>query len=368
MPSQDFTTPGTDTFAVPAGVTSITVKCWGGGEGGSYGTEDAFGGQGGYGGGFAQAVIAVTPEAEYDVIVGAGGDPLGTLQGGDSYFDDGSEVLAAGGNAFGGTSQVGDVTNAGGSGGASTDSDPWDGGGGGGGGGDEGTGGNAVGASAGFGGDFGGGDGGNGGSAGAGSAGSAPGGGGGGGSGSGGSWAGEVGGDGRVLIEWTLSPRAGEIERPRTIYSQPQPESSPVIVRANTAQISSGTGAKTLLQIVAASNHRIVVRSVSVSFEGINRSAAPVQVVVMRQADAGTMSSLTLVKDCDSDDETVQTTAQHTATAEPSSGDVLERVLVHPRGGRGDLGPFFCKGGGRLGVVVTAGESVDCIASAVIEE
>lgn len=161
---------------------------------------------------------------------------------------------------------------------------------------------------------------------------------------------------------------AGELERPRAIYSQPKASPLPVIVRANTAQISSGTSAKTILQIVAAANQRILIRSIGVSFEGINRDAAPVQVVVVRQSDAGAMSSLTLVKDTDSDDETIQTTAQHTATAEPSSGDVLQRVLVHPRGGRVDLGPFRCKGDGRLGVVVTAGESVDCVVSAVIEE
>jgi len=87
----------------------------------------------------------------------------------------------------------------------------------------------------------------------------------------------------------------------------------------------------------------------------------------MRQSTAGTMSALTPSKYNDSDDETLQTTAQHTASAEPTSGDILETQLIHPQG-RGVFGPFTVKGGGRLGVVVTASVSVDCVVSAQIEE
>lgn len=138
--------------------------------------------------------------------------------------------------------------------------------------------------------------------------------------------------------------------------------------RANTAQVATGTSAKTILQLVAASNHRIVVPRITVSFEGVTSTDAPIQVVVMRQSTAGTMSSLTLTKDNDSDDETLQTTAQHTATVEPTSGDILETQLIHPQGGRGVFGPFVVKGGGRLGVVVTASVSIDCVVSAQFEE
>lgn len=138
-------------------------------------------------------------------------------------------------------------------------------------------------------------------------------------------------------------------------------------VRANTAQVATGTSLKTILQIVAASNHRVVVPIITVSFEGVTATDAPIDVQIMRQSTAGTMTSLTLTKDNDSDDETIQTTAQHTATVEPTAGDVLARKLVHPQG-RADFGPFVVKGGGKLGVVVTAAVSVDCIVSAMIEE
>jgi hypothetical protein len=142
---------------------------------------------------------------------------------------------------------------------------------------------------------------------------------------------------------------------------------SGVIVRANTAQVSTGTSLKTILQIVAASNHRIRVPQISVSFEGVTATDAPIQVDIYRQTDAGTMTSLTPKKDNEGDNETIQTTAQHTATVEPTKTDLLQTKFVHPQT-RADFGPFVVIGGGRLGVLVTSTVSVDCIVSAVIEE
>lgn len=143
---------------------------------------------------------------------------------------------------------------------------------------------------------------------------------------------------------------------------------SGVKFRANTGQVATGTAAKTIMQLVAASNHRIIVSKIVVSFEGVTATDAPIQVRVLRQTTAGTMSALTPVKDSDSDDETLQTTAQHTATAEPTAGDVLESQLVHPQSSRVFVGPYIVKGGGRLGVEVTSGVNIDCIVSAYGEE
>lgn len=143
--------------------------------------------------------------------------------------------------------------------------------------------------------------------------------------------------------------------------------------RGNTPQIATGTALKTILQIVAAANHRVIIPAFSVSFEGITPTDAPIQVDVQRQSSAGTGpgGALTLVKDNDSDDETLQTTAQYgpsgTWTVEPTAGDVLARKLVHPQG-RADFGPFVIKGGGRLAVVVTAPVSIDCTVSTAGEE
>lgn len=146
-------------------------------------------------------------------------------------------------------------------------------------------------------------------------------------------------------------------------------------VRANTVQITTGTALKTILQIIAAANHRIVIPRFSISFEGLSTTDAPIQVDIMRQSTGGTTpgGALTLAKDNDSDDETIQTTAQYGPTggawgAEPTAGDVLARKLVHPQGRADFMGPFVVKGGGRIAVVVTATVAVDCVASADIEE
>jgi hypothetical protein len=66
------------------------------------------------------------------------------------------------------------------------------------------------------------------------------------------------------------------------------------------------------------------------------------------------MSSLTPVKDNSSDSETIQTTAQHTSTGEPTPGTILDSKFVHPQTGYCWQAPFgkekIVPGGGRLGL------------------
>src|SRR5262249_36787477 len=103
--------------------------------------------------------------------------------------------------------------------------------------------------------------------------------------------------------------------------------------KATKSGVSTGTSAKTLMQIVAAANHGVPIDEVSISFQGTSNSASPIRVRVLRQTTTGTMSALTPVKDPDDTDETLQTTAQHTATAEPTASDVLIEEYVHPQAG-----------------------------------
>lgn len=143
--------------------------------------------------------------------------------------------------------------------------------------------------------------------------------------------------------------------------------------RGVTGQIATTTSTKTLLQIVAAANHRVLVDEVHIAFEGTTSTDAPIQVRILKQTTAGTASALTLVKKNAGDDETLQTTAQHTATAEPTAGDVYFSTFVHPQGGRFSLvlpreKAFVIVGGQRLGVEVTAGASVDAIVTVEGEE
>jgi len=119
---QTFNTVGAQSWTCPAGVTSVTVQCWGGGGGGGGGGTvfDAVGGGGG-GGAYASSVLAVTPGNTYSIIVGAGGaggasTGGGGGVGGTSTFNS-TNVMAVGGNGGGGASTA--VAGTAGFGGAS---------------------------------------------------------------------------------------------------------------------------------------------------------------------------------------------------------------------------------------------------------
>jgi hypothetical protein len=154
----EFTTAGSGTWTVPAGISQISVVCIGGGGGGSAsaGTSNASGGGGG-GGGLGYALLSVTAGEDLSYVVGAGGagGASGTASGtngGDSTLSRGATVLVSGlggtggqslgdgVTTFAGGSYTGDGGGNGGSGGASNTNQG--GGGGGGAGGYTGNGGN----------------------------------------------------------------------------------------------------------------------------------------------------------------------------------------------------------------------------------
>lgn len=136
-----------------------------------------------------------------------------------------------------------------------------------------------------------------------------------------------------------------------------------VRLKGSQSGVQTTTTARTLLQIVAATNHGVLVDEISISFQGTSNTASPIRVRVLRQTTAGTMTSLTLVKDPDDTDETLQTTAQHSATStEPTAGDVLMQEYVHPQQGYTWQAPFGrlikIGGGDRLGIEVLAAADV----------
>lgn len=110
------TTSGT--WLCPAGVTQVTVECWGGGgAGGKGGGADYLGGGGGAGGQYATKVIDVVPGSNYNYYVGTGGTATtgNGNAGNDSYWGDGSVLKAKGGAgglsyANGGTGGQGSTT------------------------------------------------------------------------------------------------------------------------------------------------------------------------------------------------------------------------------------------------------------------
>ncbi|MBL7971294.1 MAG: HYR domain-containing protein, partial [Prolixibacteraceae bacterium] len=97
--SQTFTSSGN--FRVPAGVTAVTVECWGGGGAGGGQNRGSDGGGGGGGGAYSRKLnIPVAGGGNYSVTVGAGGTGVAGSKGnngGDSYFISRYIVLAKGG-------------------------------------------------------------------------------------------------------------------------------------------------------------------------------------------------------------------------------------------------------------------------------
>lgn len=141
---------------------------------------------------------------------------------------------------------------------------------------------------------------------------------------------------------------------------------------AQTAEVALvAATAKTVLQVTAPTNQRIVVKRWGVYFDGTATNNEPVQVVLMRQTTSGTMTSLT-PKAINIVSETLQATAQHTATAEPTSGDTLDIAKVHPQTSYEVLLPLgdeiIVAGGGRIGIVCTAADAVNVIAKIWYEE
>lgn len=142
---------------------------------------------------------------------------------------------------------------------------------------------------------------------------------------------------------------------------------------AQTGLIVTGVVKKTLLQLVAPANHRLLVKEISVSFNGVTSTAKPILVQIHRQSTAGTMSALTPVKINTGDDETALSSAQHTATVEPTTGEEVMGENVHPQGGSFLWqapfgGEIVIKGGERLGIAVTAAATTNAKVRIIYDE
>lgn len=143
---------------------------------------------------------------------------------------------------------------------------------------------------------------------------------------------------------------------------------------ANTPDISlTAATAKTVVQIVAASNHRVLVKGIEVSFAGTSATDTPVLVEWVKQTTAGTMTSLTLDKHDPSYDETLQTTAQHTATVEPTTTALVRwSKRIHPQNAQLILFPpgfeLIVPGGERRGLLCTAAANQTVCVHLICEE
>lgn len=102
---ETFSAPGSQSFTVPAGITSIEVQVIGaGGRGGFRTTGNNLPLAGGGGGAYARDTFTVTPGEVFNLYVGPGAttqDP-----GGDSWFDSATTLMAKGGKSVVNNSNV----------------------------------------------------------------------------------------------------------------------------------------------------------------------------------------------------------------------------------------------------------------------
>lgn len=116
--------------------------------------------------------------------------------------------------------------------------------------------------------------------------------------------------------------------------------------------------AKTIGQVVASTNTRAKIYRADITVDGVTATDPQITVDVLLQTTAGTMSSCNPVKSRDSDTETLQTTGQKTASAEPSASTIKGTYFCHPMYGMAPIifdPPLEVVGGTRLGFRATPG-------------
>lgn len=101
------------------------------------------------------------------------------------------------------------------------------------------------------------------------------------------------------------------------------------------AAAAAGT-AKTVLNVIAASNRAVKVTEVGIGFIGASGTAKPVlvELCTSTQAGAGTSSAVTPAPTDPGDATTVQATAAKAYTAEPTALTAIRRWRVHPQAGQ----------------------------------
>lgn len=127
--------------------------------------------------------------------------------------------------------------------------------------------------------------------------------------------------------------------------------------------VASGITTKTLLQVVAGTQ-RCGVYGIRVSCAGTSSTAVPVRFRLVRQTTAGTSGGTATIGSVDSSGVTATATANITfSSTEPTSGDLLWTMDIHPQTGVAEFIPlgdeFVIPASGRLGVTILAAVTVN---------
>jgi hypothetical protein len=120
---------------------------------------------------------------------------------------------------------------------------------------------------------------------------------------------------------------------------------------------------KTVLQVAAPANQKVKVLEWGVFFDGTVVTAEPCEIILVRQSTAGTMTPVTPAKVDESNSQAIQSTVSVSASAEPTAGDIVDMVEVHPQQGYAKIYPLgqerVVTGGGRIGIQIKAPANVN---------
>lgn len=136
----------------------------------------------------------------------------------------------------------------------------------------------------------------------------------------------------------------------------------------------SASGPLTLLQLIAPTNQGLILKQCEVSMNGITAADPSVYFDVVVETTAGTMSSATaaIAKRDATMSESIQMTAQHTATVTPTATDIKWGGYYHEMtGGVIPLKNIRIPGGTRLGIRYTSGTltaTTKCAISVEVDE
>lgn len=128
---------------------------------------------------------------------------------------------------------------------------------------------------------------------------------------------------------------------------------------------------KTILQVKAPVGIQLKIRGWGVFFDGTSLTAEPIQVRLMRQGSAGTLTQITPVK-LKHIPESIQSSGYQDATVEPAYTDLLDSAEIHPQAGFEVKFPDneqpIITPESYIAIVVNAQASVNCRAKIICEE
>lgn len=137
---------------------------------------------------------------------------------------------------------------------------------------------------------------------------------------------------------------------------------------------ASGTADRTMLQLIGATNHRVHIREMLITYAGATSTAVPHRWKILTQTTAGTNSALTLNKTNSGDDESLEVTANYLFTStDPTDSTVMYEFNVPVyQGGIWvpfDYGDLVIVNGARLGFkVYTPAASINFSLTVIGEE